>query len=127
MTGKVYDIPLDIKNGRLTLEIIQIVSGDKDTNVFKFELLANRHVPYKLPGTQVELLVRLPSGKLERQDCIIDNKEDGKLSLTLELKLLTEIGEHIAELQIRDVESQTIRLTTPIFSYFVRQSLSEVI
>lgn len=127
MIPKEYIIPLDIKEGVLTNEIIALVSGDNGINVLRFKLFRNKDVPYKLTDTKVNLLVKTPDGTRIKQDCIIVDSNEGELTLTLDLGLITQVGEHEAELQIYDSELLMIRLTTPNFKYHVRQSLGEVV
>ena len=123
MQGKVYEIPLDISNGVLTSQIRTLVTEDMGTNTFRFKVVKDKHVPYDFTGTIVRMMVKTPSGARIQQECTIENAVGGTVSLTLKQSLLLEHGSHIAELQIYDAITQSIRLTTPTFDYHVRQSL----
>lgn len=126
MLPKIYDIPIDIKDGKMNNEIIEIIAGDNGANVFNFKLFREKDVPYKLTGTTVNMLVKTPDGTRIKQDCIMVNAQNGELTLMLDTDLITQTGNHIAELQIYDSELLMIRLTTPIFNYNIRQSLGVI-
>lgn len=126
MLPKIYDIPIDIKDGKMKNEIIEIIAGDNGANVSNFQLFKDKDVPYNLSGTTVNLLVKAPDGTRIKQDCIMVNAQNGELTLTLDTDLITQIGNHTAELQIYDRELSMIRLTTPTFNYNVRQSLGVI-
>lgn len=123
MQGKVYEIPLDISNGVLTSQIRTLVTEDMGTNTFKFKVVSDNHKPYDFTGTIVRMIAKTPSGARIQQECIIENAVGGVLRITLKQSLLLEHGSYIAELQIFDAITQSIRLTTPTFPYHVRQSL----
>lgn len=123
MQGKVYEIPLDIANGVLTAQIRVLVTEDMGTNTFRFKVVKDNHVPYDFTGTIVRMMVKTPSGARIQQECTIENAVGGVLRITLKQSLLLEHGSYVAELQIFDAITQNIRLTTPTFTYHVRQSL----
>ena len=121
MQGKIYEIPLDISNGVLTTQIRTLVTEDMGTNTFRFKVVRDNHVPYDFTGTNVRMMVKTPSGARIQQECTIENAVGGTVSLTLKQSLLLEHGSYIAELQIFDAITQSIRLTTPTFTYYVRR------
>lgn len=123
MEGKVYEIPLDVADGALKVQVIVLVTEDLGTNTFRFNLVKNKRIPFDLTGTIVRMMVKTPSGARIQQECVVENALGGALRLTLKQSLLTERGSHIAELQVFDAITQSIRLTTPTFDYHVRQSL----
>lgn len=123
MEGKVWDIPIDVKNGVQSGQLIQIVTEDYGTNTFRIKILRNNNVPYDLTGKEVRLMVKTPSGARQQQNCTIENAVGGTVIITLKQSLILEEGAHVAELQIFNEGSSIIRLTTPNFRYYVRQSL----
>lgn len=123
MQGKIYEIPLDISDGVLTSQIRELVTEDMGTNTFRFKVVRDKHIPYDFTDTTVRMMVKTPSGARIQQECTIENAVSGTVSLTLKQSLLLEHGSYIAELQIYDAITQSIRLTTPTFDYHVRQSL----
>lgn len=123
MQGKIYEIPLDISSGVLTKQIRELVTEDMGTNTFRFKVVRDNHVPYNFTGTIVRMMVKTPSGARVQQECTIENALGGTVSLILKQSLLLEQGSYVAELQIFDEITQSIRLTTPTFAYHVRESL----
>lgn len=123
MESKLFEIPIDIKHGVLVEQISKIVTDDIGTTLFRFKILRDKMYPYNLTDTIVRLMVKTPSGARISQDCTIENAISGTVSLVLKSSLILEEGNHLAELQIYDSATQTIRLTTPLFQYHMRKSL----
>ena len=123
MDSKLFEIPIDIKQGVLVEQISKVVTDDIGTTLFRFKVLRDKIIPYDLTDTVVYLMVKTPSGARIQQECTIENAVSGTVSLVLKSNLILEEGSHAAELQIYDSATQTIRLTTPLFQYHMRKSL----
>lgn len=125
MQNKTYELTMDVKWGLQSEEKIELVTMDYGTNTFSVKFVDNGYVPYDLTGTEPRMVVKAPSGATVQSTMSLKNASSGIAVLALEQDMFSESGSHIAEFQIWDSSTLTLRLTTPTFFYRVRKSLQD--
>lgn len=93
---------------------IKLVSQDTHGHVFRFKLHG-----YDINNADFYLMVRTPSGVPVQQ------RIDEDLTICLNNNMFIEAGRHIAEVQIYERETKTMRMTTEQFYYTSRHSLED--
>lgn len=93
---------------------IKLVSQDTHGHVFRFKLHG-----YDINNADFYLMVRTPSGVPVQQ------RIDEDLTICLDNNMFIESGRHIAEVQIYERETKTMRMTTEQFYYTSRHSLED--
>lgn len=76
-----------------------------------------------LEGNVPRIVVKTPSGTTVQDTMTVENGSAGIIAIILQQSMFCENGVHIAEIQLWDDTKLNLRLTTPIFQYYVRKSL----
>lgn len=124
---KRYKIALDIKDAK-PIEIIELVQGDYDTNVFEISLLEN-FKSFDLTGLEIRFIANKSDGTSVYQSSV--NAEDkinildatnGILEVTLKTSALEKVGKVKSEIVLYEGSR---RLTSALFNFYVRKSLED--
>lgn len=122
MITKIFPIKVDIKNVRRT-DYIQIVQGDKDTNIFKIQLF-NDNKPLDISGHTVDIIFSKPDNTTVQQGegngVKIISAAQGLIECTLKTNSIAAVGRVLCEIKLRSGDSV---LSSSKFEFYVEPNL----